>query len=150
MSEAGHAQFLDEASVVDALAAGRSMAVGCPPRADRMCIPPERSVAAVADVARHLTGRWSASRRLWDQLANIEYLVVGHQRHHRAVGSDTWSSAGSVQVRLVFDGRVGVNDEADLADAARAYMYCVEQEFGTGTVLTVDGGRTSSTGSGRR
>jgi hypothetical protein len=39
LSEAGHAQFLDEARVVDALAAGGSMAVGCPPRADRMCVP---------------------------------------------------------------------------------------------------------------
>jgi hypothetical protein len=47
-----------------------------------------------------------------------------------------------VQAGLVFDGRAGVNDEADLADAARAYMYCVEQEFGTGTVLTVDGRTT--------
>ena len=32
-------------------------------------------------------------------------------------------------------GRVG-----EVADAARAYLYCMEQEFGTGTVLTVDGG----------
>ena len=74
-------------------------------------------------------------------MENVGYLVVGHQRHHRAVGSDTRCSAGPVQVRLVF-GRVDVNDEADLADAARAYLYCVEQEFGTGTVVTVDGGTT--------
>jgi hypothetical protein len=32
-------------------------------------------------------------------------------------------------------GRVG-----EVADAARAYLYCMEQEFGTGIVLTVDGG----------
>ena len=32
-------------------------------------------------------------------------------------------------------GRVG-----EVADAARAYLYCMEQEFGTGTVITVDGG----------
>ena len=32
-------------------------------------------------------------------------------------------------------GRVG-----EVADVARAYLYCMEQEFGTGTVLTVDGG----------
>jgi NAD(P)-dependent dehydrogenase (short-subunit alcohol dehydrogenase family) len=32
-------------------------------------------------------------------------------------------------------GRVG-----ETADVARAYLYCMEQEFGTGTVLTVDGG----------
>ena len=28
------------------------------------------------------------------------------------------------------------------ADVARAYLYCMEQEFGTGIVLTVDGGTT--------
>jgi NAD(P)-dependent dehydrogenase (short-subunit alcohol dehydrogenase family) len=32
-------------------------------------------------------------------------------------------------------GRVG-----HVADTARAYLYCMEQEFGTGVVLTVDGG----------
>jgi NAD(P)-dependent dehydrogenase (short-subunit alcohol dehydrogenase family) len=32
-------------------------------------------------------------------------------------------------------GRIG-----DIADTARAYLYCMEQEFGTGVVLTVDGG----------
>jgi NAD(P)-dependent dehydrogenase (short-subunit alcohol dehydrogenase family) len=32
-------------------------------------------------------------------------------------------------------GRIG-----DVADTARAYLYCMEQEFGTGVVLTVDGG----------
>jgi NAD(P)-dependent dehydrogenase (short-subunit alcohol dehydrogenase family) len=34
-------------------------------------------------------------------------------------------------------GRIG-----EVADAARAYVYCMEQEFGTGTVVTVDGGTT--------
>jgi NAD(P)-dependent dehydrogenase (short-subunit alcohol dehydrogenase family) len=34
-------------------------------------------------------------------------------------------------------GRVG-----EVADTARAYLYCMEQEFGTGIVLTVDGGTT--------
>lgn len=34
-------------------------------------------------------------------------------------------------------GRVG-----EVADAARAYLYCMEQEFGTGTVVTIDGGTT--------
>jgi hypothetical protein len=71
--------------------------------------------------------------------------------------SDTWSSTvsgttvPSAPARAVlpdrcryalFDERVGVNDEADLADAARAYVYRMEQEFGTGTVVTVDGGMT--------
>lgn len=42
----------------------------------------------------------------------------------------------------MFDDRVGVNDEADLADVARAHLYCMEQEFGTGTVVTIDGGTT--------
>ena len=32
-------------------------------------------------------------------------------------------------------GRIG-----EVADIARAYLYCMEQEFGTGIVLTVDGG----------
>jgi NAD(P)-dependent dehydrogenase (short-subunit alcohol dehydrogenase family) len=34
-------------------------------------------------------------------------------------------------------GRVG-----EVGDTARAYVYCMEQEFGTGVVLTVDGGTT--------
>jgi NAD(P)-dependent dehydrogenase (short-subunit alcohol dehydrogenase family) len=34
-------------------------------------------------------------------------------------------------------GRVG-----EVTDAALAYLYCMEQEFGTGTVVTVDGGTT--------
>jgi NAD(P)-dependent dehydrogenase (short-subunit alcohol dehydrogenase family) len=34
-------------------------------------------------------------------------------------------------------GRVG-----EVADTARAYLYFMEQEFGTGVVLTVDGGTT--------
>jgi NAD(P)-dependent dehydrogenase (short-subunit alcohol dehydrogenase family) len=34
-------------------------------------------------------------------------------------------------------GRIG-----EVVDAARAYVYCMEQEFGTGTVVTVDGGTT--------
>ena len=34
-------------------------------------------------------------------------------------------------------GRVG-----EVGDAAQAYVYCMEQEFGTGIVLTVDGGTT--------
>jgi hypothetical protein len=29
-----------------------------------------------------------------------------------------------------------------IGDTARAYLYCMEQEFGTGVVLTVDGGTT--------
>ena len=28
----------------------------------------------------------------------------------------------------------------EVADIARGYLYCMEQEFGTGIVLTVDGG----------
>jgi len=32
-------------------------------------------------------------------------------------------------------GRIG-----EVADTALAYLYCMEQQFGTGTVLTVDGG----------
>jgi NAD(P)-dependent dehydrogenase (short-subunit alcohol dehydrogenase family) len=32
-------------------------------------------------------------------------------------------------------GRIG-----EVEDAARAYLYCMEQSYGTGTVLTVDGG----------
>jgi hypothetical protein len=31
---------------------------------------------------------------------------------------------------------------AEVGDTARAYLYCMEQAFGTGVVLTVDGGTT--------
>ena len=55
---------------------------------------------------------------LWDALADVDRQAMYDQ--------------AAQQLPL---GRVG-----EVADAARAYLYCMEQEFGTGTVLTVDGG----------
>jgi NAD(P)-dependent dehydrogenase (short-subunit alcohol dehydrogenase family) len=39
------------------------------------------------------------------------------------------------EARRIPLGRIGEVD-----DAARAYVYCMEQTYGTGTVLTVEGG----------
>jgi len=55
---------------------------------------------------------------LWDALADADRQAMYSQ--------------AAQQLPL---GRVG-----EVADVARAYLYCMEQEFGTGTVLTVDGG----------
>ena len=59
------------------------------------------------------------------------------------VRTPLWDAMTDVDRQAMYDqaaqqlplGRVG-----EVADAARAYLYCMEQEFGTGTVLTVDGG----------
>ena len=61
------------------------------------------------------------------------------------VRSPLWDALSERDRRAMYDqaaqqlplGRVGEVD-----DAARAYVYCMEQEFGTGIVLTVDGGTT--------
>jgi NAD(P)-dependent dehydrogenase (short-subunit alcohol dehydrogenase family) len=58
------------------------------------------------------------------------------------VRTPLWDSLGDAK-QVVFDqaaqtlplGRVG-----EVEDAALAYVYCMEQSFGTGIVLTVDGG----------
>jgi NAD(P)-dependent dehydrogenase (short-subunit alcohol dehydrogenase family) len=59
------------------------------------------------------------------------------------VRTPLWDAMSDADRQALFDqaaqqlplGRIG-----EVADTARAYLYCMEQEFGTGTVLTVDGG----------
>lgn len=59
------------------------------------------------------------------------------------VRTPLWDSFGDEQRQAMFDattrelplGRIG-----EVEDVARAYVYCMEQTFGTGVVLTVDGG----------
>lgn len=59
------------------------------------------------------------------------------------VRTPMWDEMGGSDHQRIFDqaaqqiplGRVG-----EVADTALAYLYCMEQTFGTGTVLTVDGG----------
>ena len=59
------------------------------------------------------------------------------------VRTPLWDAMGDNHRQAMFDqaaqdlplGRIG-----EVADAARAYVYCMEQDFGTGVVLTVDGG----------
>lgn len=59
------------------------------------------------------------------------------------VRTPLWNAMNEADRQTMYDqaaqqlplGRVGEVD-----DAARAYLYCMEQEFGTGVVLTVDGG----------
>jgi NAD(P)-dependent dehydrogenase (short-subunit alcohol dehydrogenase family) len=61
------------------------------------------------------------------------------------VRTPLWDAMSDPDRQVMYDqaaqqlplGRVG-----EVADAARAYLYCMEQEFGTGTVVTVDGGTT--------
>ncbi len=61
------------------------------------------------------------------------------------VRSPLWDALSEKDRQAMYDqaaqqlplGRVG-----EVGDAARAYVYCMEQEFGTGIVLTVDGGTT--------
>lgn len=56
-----------------------------------------------------------------------------------------WSAFGEAGRDAVYEqfarnlpvGRIG-----EVTDTALAYVYCMEQEFGTGIVLTVDGGTT--------
>lgn len=59
------------------------------------------------------------------------------------VRSPLWDALSEKDRQVMYDqaaqqlplGRVG-----EVGDAARAYVYCMAQEFGTGIVLTVDGG----------
>ena len=61
------------------------------------------------------------------------------------VRSPLWDALSEKDRQAMYDqaaqqlplGRVG-----EVGDAARAYVYCMAQEFGTGIVLTVDGGTT--------
>lgn len=59
------------------------------------------------------------------------------------VRTPLWDAMSEADRQALYDqsaqrlplGRIG-----EVADTARAYVYCMEQDFGTGTVLTVDGG----------
>jgi NAD(P)-dependent dehydrogenase (short-subunit alcohol dehydrogenase family) len=59
------------------------------------------------------------------------------------VRTPLWDALSDMDRQTMYDqaaqqlplGRIG-----EVADAARAYLYCMEQEYGTGIVLTVDGG----------
>jgi NAD(P)-dependent dehydrogenase (short-subunit alcohol dehydrogenase family) len=58
------------------------------------------------------------------------------------VRTPLWAAMSDADRQAMYDqaaqlplGRIG-----EVADTARAYLYCMEQEFGTGIVLTVDGG----------
>jgi len=59
------------------------------------------------------------------------------------VRTPLWAAMSDADRQAMYDqaaqqiplGRIG-----EVADIARAYLYCMEQEFGTGIVLTVDGG----------
>jgi NAD(P)-dependent dehydrogenase (short-subunit alcohol dehydrogenase family) len=61
------------------------------------------------------------------------------------VRTPLWNAMSQADRQAMYDqaaqqlplGRVG-----EVADTARAYLYFMEQEFGTGVVLTVDGGTT--------
>jgi NAD(P)-dependent dehydrogenase (short-subunit alcohol dehydrogenase family) len=61
------------------------------------------------------------------------------------VRTPLWDAMNDADRQAMYDqaaqqlplGRIG-----EVADTARAYLYCMEQEFGTGVVLTVDGGTT--------
>ncbi len=58
--------------------------------------------------------------RLAGEAANVGHLLVDHQRHHRAVRAGAGSPPRTVQVRLVFHGRIGVNDESHVVDVDAA------------------------------
>jgi NAD(P)-dependent dehydrogenase (short-subunit alcohol dehydrogenase family) len=59
------------------------------------------------------------------------------------VRTPLWDTISDTDRQAMFDdaaqrlplGRIG-----EVQDAALAYVYCMEQRFGTGVVLTVDGG----------
>jgi len=73
------------------------------------------------------------------ELAPIRVNVVAPG----VVRTPLWVAMSDVDRQAMYDqaaqqlplGRIG-----EVADIARAYLYCMEQEFGTGIVLTVDGG----------
>jgi NAD(P)-dependent dehydrogenase (short-subunit alcohol dehydrogenase family) len=57
---------------------------------------------------------------------------------------DTLSEADRQTVYEQFASQLPVGRIGEVGDTARAYVYLMEQEFGTGVVLTVDGGSTLS------
>ncbi|MGX9790084.1 SDR family oxidoreductase [Mycobacterium sp. MMS18-G62] len=59
------------------------------------------------------------------------------------VRTPLWDSFSDKDRQTLFDQaakRLPLGHVGEVADVARAYLYCMEQEWGTGTVLTVDGG----------
>ncbi|MCV7421696.1 SDR family oxidoreductase [Mycobacterium yunnanensis] len=54
-----------------------------------------------------------------------------------------WDAVPEAERQELYDEdarRVPLGRVGEVADVARAYVYCMEQEFSTGTVLTVEGG----------
>jgi len=54
-----------------------------------------------------------------------------------------WDAMSDTDRQALYDQeaqRVPLGRIGEVADVARAYVYCIEQEFSTGTVLTVEGG----------
>jgi NAD(P)-dependent dehydrogenase (short-subunit alcohol dehydrogenase family) len=58
------------------------------------------------------------------------------------VRTPLWAAMSEADRQAMFDqaGKLPLGRIGEVADTARAYLYCMEQEFGTGIVLTVDGG----------
>jgi NAD(P)-dependent dehydrogenase (short-subunit alcohol dehydrogenase family) len=81
------------------------------------------------------------TRALAFELAPIRVNVVAPG----VVRTALWDAMGDADRQVMYSqaaqqlplGRIG-----EVGDTARAYLYCMEQEFGTGIVLTVDGGTT--------
>jgi NAD(P)-dependent dehydrogenase (short-subunit alcohol dehydrogenase family) len=96
----------------------------------------ERLAADIGDI-EHLV--FTAGESL--ELAPIRVNAVAPG----VVRTPLWDAMGEADRQAMYDqaaqqiplGRVG-----EVGDTARAYLYCMEQEFGTGVVLTVDGGTT--------
>jgi NAD(P)-dependent dehydrogenase (short-subunit alcohol dehydrogenase family) len=81
----------------------------------------------------------SLTKALAVELAPIRVNVVAPG----VVRTPLWDAMREADRQAMYDqaaqqlplGRIG-----EVADIARAYLYCMEQEYGTGVVLTVDGG----------
>ena len=104
---------------------GRLRSAGRAGTASRTCARPGRSGAA-PDVSAAEAGDGRLHTGLAGQLTHIGHLLIEHQRHHRAVGPGASGPARPVQVRLVFHGRIGVNNESHVVDvdAARGDVRC--------------------------
>jgi len=84
-------------------------------------------------------GLVALTKALAVELAPIRVNVVAPG----VVRTPLWVAMSDADRQAMYDqaaqqlplGRIG-----EVADIARAYLYCMEQEFGTGIVLTVDGG----------
>jgi NAD(P)-dependent dehydrogenase (short-subunit alcohol dehydrogenase family) len=54
-----------------------------------------------------------------------------------------WDAMSEADRQALYDQeaqRVPLGRVGEVADVARAYVYCMEQAFSTGTVITVEGG----------